>query len=26
VERDLGAELLGNAVEKETGKPKVVTH
>lgn len=26
VERDLGTELLGNAVEKETGKPKVVTH
>jgi hypothetical protein len=26
VERDLRTELLGNAVEKETGKPKVVTH
>lgn len=26
VERDLGAELLGNSVEEETSEPEVVTH
>jgi len=26
VEGDLGAELLSNAVEEETGNPEVVTH
>lgn len=26
VDGDLGAELLGNAVQKESGKPEVVTH
>jgi hypothetical protein len=26
VERDLGTELLSNAVEKETGHPEMVTH
>jgi hypothetical protein len=26
VERDLGTELFGNTVQKETGKPEVVPH